>query len=199
MFLLTRPSPEHIRAFLESQRNRPFSYPDSGGSRIEAPGGYTVDRNRVRLGTGREVFQWGIKAVRGWKMFDIPWLSLCWPDAPIEAGATVAVVVSHFGFRSMNACRIVYVIEEENAFGFGYGTLPGHAEIGEERFTVEFHPDDRSVWYDIYAFSRPRALVRLAKPAARILQKRFAVDSKHAMRRAVERAWVSTHIGSSDG
>ena len=73
-------------------------------------------------------------------------------------------------------------------YGFAYGTLPDHAAIGEERFSVEFHADDGKVWYDVYAFSRPRPLARLAFPYSRALQKRFAEDSKKAMKRAVESA-----------
>ena len=90
----------------------------------------------------------------------------------------------------MNACRIVYVIDEQGSserYGFAYGTLPDHMERGEERFTVEFDTDDQTVWYDLYAFSRPTMLARLAYPFARALQKRFASDSKAAMQRAVQR------------
>jgi uncharacterized protein (UPF0548 family) len=107
----------------------------------------------------------------------------------IEPGATVAVVVSHLRFWSVNACRIVYFTEDHGSperFGFAYGTLPDHAAIGEERFAVEFNPDDQSVWYDIYAISRPTALARLAYPFTRALQKSFARDSKAAMQRAVQ-------------
>ena len=90
----------------------------------------------------------------------------------------------------MNACRIVYVIEEEDPFekyGFAYGTLAEHGEIGEERFTVEMNPDNQSVWYDLYSFSWPTPLARLAYPFTRALQKRFARDSKAAMQKAVHR------------
>jgi uncharacterized protein (UPF0548 family) len=60
--------------------------------------------------------------------------------------------------------------------------------MGEERFTAEFHAEGEAVWFDIYAFSRPRPLARLAFPYSRALQKRFAQDSKKAMKRAVESA-----------
>ena len=71
-------------------------------------------------------------------------------------------------------------------YGFAYGTLPGHAESGEERFNVEWHEQDDAVWYDIVAFSRPQQfLARLGYPFARRLQKRFARDSAAAMRRGV--------------
>jgi uncharacterized protein (UPF0548 family) len=104
----------------------------------------------------------------------------------------VAVLVSHLGFWSLNACRIAYVIEEHGGkekYGFAYGTLPGHAAIGEERFTVEFDKNDGTVWYDILAFSRPKALARLAYPFTRSLQWRFAKDSKAAMLAGVQKSW----------
>ncbi len=91
----------------------------------------------------------------------------------------------------MNACKIVYIIEKHGSperYGFACGTLPEHAEIAEERFTVEFHPGDQAVWYDLYAFSRPTTLASLAYPLARALQKRFARDSGSAMQRAIQRA-----------
>jgi uncharacterized protein (UPF0548 family) len=137
-----------------------------------------------------ETFEKARKAIQQWKMFNVPWLTLCWPDTPIEPNAAVAVLASHAGFWSLNACRIVYVMEEHGAcerYGFAYGTLPEHGERGEERFTVEFHRNDHSVWYDVYAFSRPRLMARLAYPYARLLQRRFARDSMNAMKEAVQR------------
>lgn len=72
-------------------------------------------------------------------------------------------------------------------FGFAYGTLPAHVEEGEERFCIELH-DDGTVWYDLRAFSRPRYWpVRLGKPLARRLQRRFARESQAAMYHAVAR------------
>ena len=89
-----------------------------------------------------------------------------------------------------DACRIVYAVDEKGPikrYGFANGTLPEHAESGEERFTVEWHEKDDAVWYDILAFSRPRHfLARLGYPLARRLQERFARDSVAAMMRAVK-------------
>jgi uncharacterized protein (UPF0548 family) len=189
MFYASRPIRNSIDAFLAAQQNQKFSYEEVGASRHEAPKGYTADHNRVQLGRGADTFERAKRAIQCWKMFEMAWISLCWPDTPIVPGANVAVVVSHLGFWSMNACRIVYLIEEHGSlekYGFAYGTLPEHGELGEERFTVEFHPDDQSVWYDLYAFSRPTALARLAYPFTRRLQKRFARDSKSAMLKAVQ-------------
>src|SRR5262249_55066407 len=84
-----------------------------------------------------------------------------------------------------NRCRIVHVVDEPRRFVFAYGTLPGHVESGEERFLIEWLPDD-SVWYDLRAFSRPRLwLVRLLYPLARRQQRRFARESLAAMRTTV--------------
>ena len=94
------------------------------------------------------------------------------------------------GGHILNACRIVYTVDEEAAtgarFGFAYGTLPGHVERGEERFLVEWHRHDDTVWYDILAFSQPKHwLVRLGYPVTRFFQKRFAQASKAAMWEAI--------------
>jgi hypothetical protein len=54
--------------------------------------------------------------------------------SPIRAGTDVAVMVRHFGFWSLNACRIVYVVEDEattrQRYGFAYGTLEGGGTTG---------------------------------------------------------------------
>ena len=191
MFLVSKPRRDAIDQFIAAQRNQNFSYSEVGRSREAAPTGYNLDHNRIKLGEGTESFQRAKQAIRQWKMFDFPWLQLCWPDSPTEVGTTVAVLVSHLGFWSLNASRIVYVVDEPGPtekYGFAYGTLPGHAEVGEERFTVEFDSADQSVWYDIYAFSRPTALARLAYPFARSLQERFAADSKAAVLRAAQKS-----------
>jgi uncharacterized protein (UPF0548 family) len=190
MFYLSKPQRQSILAFISAQRNQKFSYAEVGRSRQQAPQGYTADHHRVNLGQGIETFECAKSAIRQWKMFDMPWIDLCWPNTPIEPEAAVAVLVSHLGFWSMNACRIVYVIDEHGSperYGFAYGTLPNHMERGEERFTVEFDTDDQTVWYDIYAFSRPSTLARLAYPFARAVQKRFARESAAAMQKAVQR------------
>jgi uncharacterized protein (UPF0548 family) len=190
MFLFSRPGEAAIRSFLAAQKDQPFSYADVGASRDRAPNGYTVDQNRVQLGHGAGVFERATDALRGWSMFEMPWVKLCWPNTPPQVGATVGVLVSHLGFWSLNACRIVYLIEDHGVcerFGFAYGTLAEHPEIGEERFSVELLSEDQSVWYDLYAFSRPGSpLARLARPYARKLQRRFARDSNARMKTAVE-------------
>ena len=190
VFLLTRPSEETVRRFLASQADAPYTYPDVGCSRqSKVPPGFNVDHNRIQLGTGEEAYQRAIAALRRWEMFNLGWVDLCYPTTPIETGQVVAASVWLYGVRSLNAARIVYVFEEQEPFrkfGFAYGTLRGHSEQGEERFTVEWNPADNTVWYDLYAFSRPGPLAMLGYPLVRMLQKRFARESLVAMQRAVQ-------------
>lgn len=194
MFLLQKPSSFDIENFVRQQAATDFSYPDVGATRSStAPSGYIGDHNRVLLGRGAESWDLAVEAIRNWSMFEMSWLKLYWSNAPICPGSIVAVLVHHFGFYSLNPTRIVYVIDEATEtmrkFGFAYGTLPEHSESGEERFSVEWNLESDSVWYDIFAFSRPRALLaRTASPLSRMLQKRFARDSQLAMVNRVRRS-----------
>lgn len=189
MFLLIRPGDKAIQRFLDERANDGFSYAEVGASRSSAPAGYNIDHSRIRLGTGVGDFEKAKAAIGNWKMFEMPWVTLYPANAPIETGRTVAVLVSHFGFYSLNASRIVYLIDEQNVvarYGFAYGTLTEHGEIGEERFSVEYDAQSGEVWYDLFAFSRPgHVLARLGYPLSRYLQKAFSADSRRAMLRAL--------------
>jgi uncharacterized protein (UPF0548 family) len=190
MFLLQKPTRQQIDQFLKQQANSKYSYFGVGSSIDgKAPAGCTVDRNRIQLGTGPETWEKAVAALRRWEMFKMDWLELCWPTAPIGVGTTVALVISHLRFYSLNASRIVYLIEEDKTikrFGFAYGTLKDHSEKGEERFLIEWNRDTNQVFYDVFSFSEPgNILVKAAYPIARQLQKKFAQDSLAAMNRAV--------------
>ncbi len=192
MLLPWRPSRARLRAFRAAQAGRPWRYRAVGATRATPPPGYRIDHNRVRLGRGAATWGRAVAAVRRWEMFHLGWATVYPPRPPIAVGATVVVVARHLGFWSASAARIVYTVDEAGPprrFGFAYGTLPGHVERGEERFTVEWQAGDNSVWYDILAFSRPQQpWVWLGYPFARLLQRRFARDSKRAMVRAVATA-----------
>jgi uncharacterized protein (UPF0548 family) len=184
--MVERPSEERLDSFLRSRREKALTYDEVGVSRRETAGGFVVDASRVKLGEGEEVFGRAVAALREWRMFDLGWASVFPREAPVEVGTDVAVVAEVFGLWSVNPCRIVYVVDEKRRFGFAYGTLPGHAAHGEELFSVGIS-DDGSVHYDIRAFSRPGALMRLGYPVARRFQRRFARDSLRAMSGAVSR------------
>lgn len=173
MFLPREPAAEAIQRFIVSQDDLPFSYDEVGATRKDvAPKGYVADRYRVRLGEGEEAYRRAKEALRGWRQFDIGWTRILPRGAPIEIGRTVAVLARHLGFWSLNSARVVYTVEEHGddveRFGFAYGTLPGHAERGEELFLVEWDRRDGAVHYDVLAFSRPNhPLAWLGYPFAR--------------------------------
>ena len=189
MFFASEPSDEVVRQFLASQSKEPFTYSDVGASAQTPPSGFFVDHNRLELGHGLDVYERAVNGLRRWRQFDLGWVRVANDDAPIEIGSVVAIKARTFGAWSLNACRIVYLIDEDGPtkrFGFGYGTLPDHIERGEERFTIEWHREEDSVWYDILAFSQPNhPVVWLGLPFARIFQKRFARESKQRMVREV--------------
>lgn len=184
-----KPSPDVIRRFLESQGKRQLTYSAVGATATTPPAGYLVDHTRIRLGEGQAVFESACDALRQWRQFDLGWLEV-WPaDQSFESLKMVAIVARAVGFWWLNACQIVYKLDESgpvSRFGFAYGTLPDHAGSGEERFLIEWTRADDSVWYDILAFSRPQKLLtRVGYPYMRRTQKRFGRESAESMKRAV--------------
>lgn len=190
MFFLIKPSSKRIQRFIDSQRQASFNYAEVGASLGPLPPGYAVNHGRIRLGQGEAAFERAVEALRKWKMFDLGWVNVCWPDAPIEVGTTVAVLARHFGFWSLHPARIVCLIDEDDGrkwrARFAYGTLEAHGMQGEETFIVEWHRADDSVWYDLRSFSRPgELLTKLGNPIVRSLQRRFARESTQVMFRVV--------------
>jgi uncharacterized protein (UPF0548 family) len=184
MFLIGWDINARVRRISAAHKNSKFSYREVGKTRTLLPAEYHAQRDQFLLGEGSQVFFQARQAMRRWKMFDVPWVRLCWPDAPIRARSAVAIVAGGFGFWIVNLCRIVYVIDEPRRYGFAYGTLPEHVEAGEELFLVEWR-DDHSVWYQVFAFSHEKhPLAKLAYPVARWLQKKFRLASGKAMQRA---------------
>ncbi len=184
-------SPETVSRFRQQQSHLPFTYSEVGATNGTLPSQYTVDHTRVELGHGENVFNRARQALQRWQQFELGWVQARPSDTPIRTGETVVVLIRIFGLWWLNAARIVYVVDESHdsvaRYGFAYGTLPGHAESGEERFLVEWDRASDRVSYDILAFSRPRHfLTRLAKWQVRRLQKQFARCSADAMVTAVQ-------------
>ena len=192
---LTQPTDAVLDAFLAREREQPFSYSEVGFtlSEVEVPvERYNLDHNRIQIGQGSAAFDAACDALRRWRQFPPAWTRIYPADTPLAAGQVVAMVCRVFGLWWLNSCRIVYTLDEnENGtrrFGFAYGTLPGHVEQGEERFSVELDEQQR-VWYDLRAFSRPcHWAPRLAYPLARQQQRRFVKDSQAALQAAVTSA-----------
>jgi len=191
MLLLRKPTPETVHNFLEQQVESRFSYREVGATAGEHPAGYIIDHTRVELGRGLQVFRSAQQALIQWRQFGMGWVEAQPSDTPIREGQLVAIIARSIGLWWLNACRIVYVIDEQSdrlKFGFAYGTLPDHVGSGEERFLIEMN-DDETVWYDILAFSRPQhPLAHVGYPFVRRVQKRFGKQSAVLMKQIINAA-----------
>jgi uncharacterized protein (UPF0548 family) len=189
MFLIRQPSAASIQQFLRESKTLSLSYAPIGIV-SQIPAGYDADDSAVVIGSGEAGFERAKTALMSWKHFDLGWAGVHPAAAPVELGSTVAVLVRHFGFWSLNGCRVLYFVGDRShgpAFGFAYGTLTNHAEQGEEIFEVSLNQASQAVMYRIRAASRPRAaLARLGYPAVRMLQDRFRRESGEALRRAMQ-------------
>jgi uncharacterized protein (UPF0548 family) len=107
-------------------------------------------------------------------------------SAPRAAPDVQVVVRLGVGpLRVAAPCRVVWVEEQEDRAGFGYGTLPGHPAIGEESFVVDIDDLD-DVWLTITSFSRPATrLTRFAGPLVPLFQTLYARRCGTALRRLV--------------
>jgi uncharacterized protein (UPF0548 family) len=182
-----RPSSERLRAFVADQAAKDLSYAEVGATRGELPPGYVHDREAADLGpfdpdafdcAATALWSWQVQAGAGMTIF---------PGDPVKDGDTFALVL-RLPLRGYvtAAGRVVYVLDEPGRRGFGYGTLPGHPEQGEEAFAV-VRRDDR-LYFEIIAFSRPRhPLARFGTPVSRLIQRQTTRRYLAAMRAAVDR------------
>ena len=189
MFLARRPSVETIDRFLRESQNRSLSYGPVGLVR-DGTARKHLDEATVAIGHGKADFERARAALVAWEQFDIGWVETFPRRPPLTVGTVVAVLIRHFGFWSLNGCRVVYGVgslKDDDRFGFAYGTLTNHAEAGEELFEVFIDPRTDQVMYRIRATSWPRAmLARAGQPLVRMLQARFRRHSAAAMRLATQ-------------
>jgi uncharacterized protein (UPF0548 family) len=188
MFLTHRPSQRELEEFIDQSRRLPLSYEQVGIAK-QSPAGFSVDEASAVVGKGKQVFERATSALSEWRHFELGWVELFPRGAAIEPGTVVAVLVHHLGFWSLNGCRVVYSLGDAQTganFGFAYGTLANHAELGEELFEVLLEPESEDVVYRIRAVSKPRAaLARIGYPITRVFQERFRRDSIRALQRGV--------------
>ncbi len=190
MFLLGKPLDKEISDFIAAQCDVPFSYREVGATKNHSSPGYPINRYRAELGNGQQTYKNAVKALCSWQMYALDWTQICPSNAPIKEGEVVVALIKHLGFWSLNPCRIIYLIDEKsekvNRYGFAFGTLPEHSEQGEEQFVVEWDKTSDKVWYELYAFARPKNwLAKIGFPFVTFLQKRFAAESYRAMLKAV--------------
>ncbi|MDT5075528.1 MAG: hypothetical protein QOJ80_165 [Mycobacterium sp.] len=146
----------------------PLTYSEVGATAGVLPQGYHQVHESAVIGHGRKRFDEAAQAVMRWGM-------LRGAGARVEATTEVAEVGSEVIVRLGPVrvpCRVVYVVDEPNHRGFAYGTLPGHAETGEELFAVRYDPTSDAVTAEVIAFSRHGTWwSRLAGPFTGLVQR----------------------------
>jgi uncharacterized protein (UPF0548 family) len=149
----------------------PFTYDDVGASRsVPLPPGYAHAEHEAVVGSGQAAFDRAVAAVFDWRAQRAVGLRVRATGPASEPGT---VVVLTAGLRRLGydiPCRVVWAQTEGAERGFGYGSLPGHPESGEEAFLVE-RRDDGTVVFRTRVFSRLASpLARLGGPISRAVQ-----------------------------
>ncbi len=145
------------------------TYPELGATRDgQLPAGYSHLRRRTRVGDGPAAFTAVADGLMRWDVLRGAGLRVSASDQRVRRGAYVVSSVGFGGLRLPAPCRVVWTVEQDRRVGFGYGTLPGHPESGEEAFVVE-RDDTDAVWFTVTSFSRPaRWYSRLGSPILRL-------------------------------
>jgi uncharacterized protein (UPF0548 family) len=134
------------------------------------PQGYRHVHRRLAIGGDPDGFARAVAGLRQWRAHRGAGVGVFPADLPVQAGATLVVVLRLGPIRVLAPLRVVAVVDEPGRFGFAYGTLPGHPERGEESFVVERDPDGAAS-FTITAFSRPATgYARLSGPLGRRAQ-----------------------------
>jgi uncharacterized protein (UPF0548 family) len=157
-----------------------FTYAEVGATRRRPlPARYNHLRYRTLIGEGDAVFRAAGEAVLTFRMHRAMGAGIRASAGRAAPGVRVTVTLGPFTVPN----EVVYTCAEANRIGFGYGTLPGHQEQGEEAFLVEKDADGR-VWFQVIAFSRPaRWPTIVAGPIAVVAQRAFARLCGRALRR----------------
>lgn len=183
MFLIRKPTTSFIDRFIDQSRDLTLSYEKAG---ITATDEAPVREYLAVIGHGQADFERAKLALVEWKQFDLGWVQLFPSPSSIAVGTNVAVLIRHLGFWSLNGCRVVYQLAASpTRFGYAYGTLPTHAECGEELFEVFLDSGNGDVIYRIRVSARLQSLfASLGAPYVKMLQARFRRDSAAVMKRA---------------
>lgn len=144
-----------------------LTYAEVGATAGPLPEGYHHLRKSAVIGRGRGRFDEAAASVMRWGMLRGAGVGV---EATTEVAEVGSEVIVHLG-PVRAPCRVVYVVDEPDRRGFAYGTLPGHAESGEERFAVRYDPATESVYAEVTAFSRHGTWwSRLGSPVTSLIQ-----------------------------
>ena len=159
------------RADLPALAEASLTYDEVGATRSgPLPPGYAHSEHSAVVGSGQEAFDRAVAAVFDWRAQRSAGLSVRASGPAREVGTVVVLTAGLPRFGYDIPCRVVWVSTDGPEQGFGYGTLPGHPESGEECFVVE-RTGDGAVVFRTRVFSRLASpLARLGGPVSRLVQ-----------------------------
>lgn len=183
-----------LEALLQRSLAAAPTYPEVGATRSAVlagapmPDGYHHLRYQRLIGTGRAAFEAAGACVLSWGTHRGVGFDLRATSPRADEGATVAFGIGRGPVALLASCRVVWSVDATDRCGFGYATLPGHPETGEEAFVVSTDSAGR-VWVEIVAFSNPgRWYSRVGAPAVLVLQRVAVAAYARAVQRAVPAA-----------
>ncbi|MFJ4037005.1 DUF1990 family protein [Microbacterium sp. NPDC090007] len=143
-----------------------LTYTEVGATAGEMPRGYHHVRAGRVVGHGRADFERAADALLAGEAQRRAGARVTLSETPMRTGTRVTMRLGVFRIP----CLVVWAERTDTVAGFAYGTLPGHPERGEERFTLTLQPTGEVV-FDIAAFSAPgRWFTRVGAPLGRLVQ-----------------------------
>eukprot|EP00884_Botryococcus_braunii_P003482 jgi/Botrbrau1/13134/Bobra.0187s0089.1 len=169
--------------------------------------GFVEDYDAYKVGKGRKTFKAASEALRKWEHLQLGWVISNHPPVGIGSGLCIAARLLFLWLR--NPLSVVYQGKTNRGLvprfvgshcrslpaarcpghrlWLGATCLKGHVLAGEERWAVQWQKNDDSVWYEIYAFSKPDSLLAwIAYPVCRYYQMKFRRDSAKKMLEALQ-------------
>lgn len=184
-----------------------IAHPDAA----PAPG-FRSRTQRIRLGEGRALWERATRVVSGWAIKKELHFTIDPDDDVVELGRDYDTRFGAGRLRLLEPVRVVWIADEPDRRGFGYGTRARHPLTGEECFLVE-RDAHGGVWLvvrTVSRVSRGRWLplwpgIRIAQPyfqrAYARAAARLILDPDAALPgvRGLRRGLVGDGSGSVDG
>jgi len=165
---LGRRSPSALLGHLRTAERSALSY-DHPGSTVRGEPPPSVQEREHVVEVDGELSR-AVAALRAWAPHRGIQGRIEPEGAPIEEGTTLLVVAPFGPVELVAPDRIVAVVDEPRRFGFAYGTLAGHAEVGEELFLAEvIGPHRLRLTVRIHAGPATR-LARIGSPLVTLFQ-----------------------------
>ena len=172
-------------ADLSALATAPLTYDEVGATRSgPLADGFAHSEHEAAVGRGQEAFDRAVAAVFDWRAQRAVGLRVRATGPASQPGTVVVLTAGAARLGYDIPCRVVWAQTTGRTQGFGYGTLPGHPESGEEAFVVE-QQDDGAVVFRTRVFSRLASpLARLGGPVSRAVQQAALARYDTAIRQA---------------